>query len=429
MGSKGLESARSKMQEAGVDAVAVDTFAHYYRLLEHGETGMIPESTIEPLDMERLDDVEVSEEVAAEAIGQTAVIKLNGGLGTSMGMDRAKSLLCVRRGLSFLDILARQVLHVRETYDARLPLLFMNSFRTSADTLEALERYEDLAVEGLPLDFLQNKEPKLLAEDLMPASYPKDPDLEWCPPGHGDIYPALLSSGLLDRLLDAGYRHLAVSNADNLGAAPDGRLAAWFAASGADYAAEVTPRTPMDRKGGHLARRRSDGRIVLRDTAQTPPEELGYFTDETRHPYAHCNNLWLDLEVLRDTLRARDGALGLPLIRNPKTVDPRDPSSTPVIQIESSMGTAIEVFERTAAVVVPRSRFLPVKSTSELLLVRSDVYDLDDDHLDASPPAHRPDRSPDRPAWTRGQPADRTHRHPDDRSRRRTRGAAGPAGS
>ena len=156
MGSPGLKRAREKMQKAGVDATAIDVFAHYYRLLEHGETGMIPESTIEPLGMESLADVEVPDEVAAQALRTTAVIKLNGGLGTSMGMDRAKSLLCVRRGLSFLDIIARQVLHLRTVHDAPLPLILMNSFRTSADTMDALERYSDLPVEGLPLEFLQN---------------------------------------------------------------------------------------------------------------------------------------------------------------------------------------------------------------------------------------------------------------------------------
>ena len=161
------------MVAAGVDEVAIETFAHYFRLLEHGETGMIPESAIEPVDMEALRDVEVSDEDAAAAIRTTAVIKLNGGLGTSMGMDRAKSLLCVRRGLSFLDIIARQVLHLRKEYDAPLPLLFMNSFHTSADTMAAVARYEDLPVEGLPLEFLQNKEPKLLLKDLAPVSWPQ----------------------------------------------------------------------------------------------------------------------------------------------------------------------------------------------------------------------------------------------------------------
>src|SRR4051812_45500867 len=214
--AQGLELAREKMRRAGVDDVAIDTFAHYYRLLEHGETGMIAEDTIEPLDMEALADVDVAPDTCADAIRKTAVIKLNGGLGTSMGMERAKSLLCVRRGLSFLDIIARQVLHLRREYDATLPLLFMNSFRTSADTMAALGRYEDLPVEGLPLEFLQNKEPKLLAKDLSPVSWVKDPDLEWCPPGHGDLYTALRGSGLLEKLIEAGYDRVFVSNSDNL---------------------------------------------------------------------------------------------------------------------------------------------------------------------------------------------------------------------
>ena len=136
MSDEGLQQARDKMAAAGVDPVAIEVFAHYYRLVESGETGMIPESTIEPLDTDALADVEVPDDVAREAIGRTVVIKLNGGLGTSMGMDRAKSLLDVRDGLSFLDIIARQVLAVREKYDAPLPLIFMNSFRTSADTRE-----------------------------------------------------------------------------------------------------------------------------------------------------------------------------------------------------------------------------------------------------------------------------------------------------
>ena len=142
---------------------------------------MIPESTIDPVDMESLDDVTVDDETAQAAIRTTAVIKLNGGLGTSMGMDRAKSLLCVRKGMSFLDIICRQVLHLRESHQAPLPLIFMNSFRTSEDTMAAVARYDDLPVAGLPLEFLQNKEPTLLAKDLPPVSWPKDPALEWCP--------------------------------------------------------------------------------------------------------------------------------------------------------------------------------------------------------------------------------------------------------
>ncbi|MDH2414669.1 UTP--glucose-1-phosphate uridylyltransferase [Nocardioides sp. CER19] len=378
MGSAGLQKAAAKMRDAGVDEVAVETFAHYYRLLEHGETGMIPESTIDPVDMPALADVTVSDEDAAAALRTTAVIKLNGGLGTSMGMDRAKSLLCVRKGLSFLDVIARQLLHLRKTYQAPLPVLFMNSFRTSADTLDALARYTDLPVEGLPLEFLQNKEPKLLLKDLSPVSWPKDPEQEWCPPGHGDLYTALRGTGLLDLLIEQGYERVFVSNSDNLGAVPDPKVAGWFATSGAPFAIEAVRRTPSDRKGGHFARRKSDGRIILRETAQTLPEDVEALRDLSRHRYCSTNNLWFDLRAMKETLDMRHGILGLPLIRNVKNVDPSDKTSPEVVQIETAMGAAIEVFEGAALIEVGRDRFVPVKTTNDLLVLRSDVYDLAD---------------------------------------------------
>lgn len=379
MSQQGLDAARAKMSDAGVDPVAIDVFSAYYHQLEEGGTGLIREDTISPLtDPPMLDDVEIDEEAAAEALDHTVIIKLNGGLGTSMGLAKAKSLLEVRDGLTFLDILARQVLAARRAHGARLPLLLMDSFNAHDDTMAALEAYPELPVEGLPLGFLQNQEPKLRADDLTPVQWPQNPALEWCPPGHGDLYTALLGSGILDTLLDQGFRYASVSNGDNLGAVPDARLAGWFAASGAPYAAELCRRTVNDKKGGHLAVRKSDGQLILRDTAQTAPEEMDYFTDEFRHPFFHTNNLWFDLRALRRVLDERHGVMGLALIRNEKTVDPKDSSTTPVIQVESAMGGAIEVFEGATCICVDRSRFLPVKTTNELLLLRSDVYDLDE---------------------------------------------------
>ncbi|MGK2348118.1 UTP--glucose-1-phosphate uridylyltransferase [Actinomyces sp. W5033] len=382
MSENGLTAAQDKMRAGGVAEQAIEVFTHYYRSLEQGATGLIPEETIAPLtEIDSIEDVEVSEEQAREALSRTVLIKLNGGLGTSMGMDQAKSLLPVRDGKTFLDLLVDQVMAARARYGVELPLIFMNSFRTRQDTLDALARHPGIEVDGLPLDFLQNREPKLRASDLTPVTWEADPSLEWCPPGHGDIYTALVASGVLDALLERGFRYAMTSNSDNLGAAPSARIAGWFAASGAPYAPEMCRRTPADVKGGHLAVRKSDGRIILRDTAQTPPEQMGYFTDQFRHPFFHTNNLWFDLQVLRDTLVARQGILGLPLIRNEKTVDPADPCSTPVIQMETAMGAAVEAFEGATAVEVPRSRFLPVKTTNDLLLVRSDVYEVDEDGL------------------------------------------------
>mgnify|MGYP003365299494 CR=1 FL=1 len=380
MSTEGLQLAQHKMADAGVGQTAINVFSHYYEQVETGATGLIAEDSITPIsDPPRLDSVQVSEDQARDALSKTVFIKLNGGLGTSMGLDRAKSLLEVREGKSFLDIVVAQVLAARRKWGVRLPLLLMDSFNTHDDTLAALSRYPELPVGDLPLDFLQSKEPKLRADDLTPVSWPQDPDLEWCPPGHGDIYASLFDSGLIDRLLDAGYRYAAVSNSDNLGACPDARIAGWFADTGADWASEVCTRTVNDKKGGHLAIRKADGRLILRDTAQTSAEDMKYFTDETVHRYFHANNLWWNLVSLKAKLEERHGVLGLPLIRNTKTVDPTNSDSPEVIQVESAMGAAVELFDDARVILVGRDRFVPVKKTNELLLLRSDVYEIGDD--------------------------------------------------
>ena len=362
----------------GIDPVAIDTFAHYYRLLEHGETGLIPESTIEPLDMESLADVEVDDEAASAALRTTAVIKLNGGLGTSMGMDRAKTLLCVRKGWSFLDVIARQVLHLRRTHDAPLPLIFMNSFRTSSDTMAALARYADLPVDGLPLEFLQNREPKLLADDLSPVSWPQaTPTSSGARPATATSTPRCAAPACSQSLLDQGYERVFVSNSDNLGAVPDAAVAGWFAAVGCavrDRGRTPYPLRPQGRPLRPPQVRRPDR--PARDARRPRPADQKALADLDRHRFCSTNNLWFDLRAVSEALDARHGILGLPLIRNVKTVDPADPSTPEVIQIETAMGAAIEVFEGARTIEVGRDRFVPVKTTNDLLVLRSDVYDV-----------------------------------------------------
>jgi len=378
------------MCEAGLPSLAIEGFRDAYVKLCGGASGLLPESTLEPVaSLPALDALGTHEAAGAAALARTVVIKLNGGLGTSMGMSRAKSLLPVKPGRSFLDVIAQQVLALRQRHGVRLPLLLMNSFRTRDDSLAALRAHPGLESD-LPLDFVQHKVPRILASDLTPVLWPRDPSLEWCPPGHGDLYLALATSGLLDRLRAAGHRHAFVSNADNLGATLDLSLLGWIAAEGVPFTMEVADRTAADRKGGHLARRRADGTLVLRESAQCPPEDAAAFQDVARHRFFNTNNLWLDLDALAGLLAARGGALGLPLIRNEKRVDPEDPESPRCLQLETAMGAAIGLFPGARAVRVPRSRFAPVKTTNDLLVVWSDAYVLAADGLLAPAPGFAP---------------------------------------
>ncbi len=380
MSDSGRDQAIEKMRADGAPTVAIDTFAHYYDQLARGETGSVPESEIEPVE-----DVQDAERLpgpgsdADALMDRTIVLRLNGGLGTSMGMTRAKSLIEAKGGNSFLDVIARQILALRERHaDARIPLVLMNSFATRADSLAALERYADLSAD-LPPDFVQGRVPKIAHDGLAPIDWPDDPDLEWAPPGHGDIYTSLVTSGMLTTMLDKGYEYAFVANSDNLGAILDPRIVAWFANEELPFAMEVADRTEADRKGGHIARRRGGGGLLLREVAQTPDDDLDSFQDTSRHRYFNTNNLWINLRSLDALLRERDGVLGLPMIVNSKTVDPGDPSSPAVYQLETAMGAAIGVFDGAAALRVPRERFAPVKTTNDLLTLRSDAYVLCDD--------------------------------------------------
>jgi UTP--glucose-1-phosphate uridylyltransferase len=375
------------MNEAKVSEPAIDSFLFHYRRLLEGERGLLSEHTIRPVgSIPDSEDFEDYVQEGRNAMTRVAIIKLNGGLGTSMGLARAKSLLPVRDGLNFLDLIARQVLTLRSSANTDIPLLLMNSFRTAQDTESFIANYPKLTLDDLPPVFLQNMVPKVLEKGLTPARDDRRPELGWCPPGHGDLYTAIKTSGTLDRLLGRGIEFAFVSNADNLGAALEASLLGFMVAEDVDFMLEAADRTPADRKGGHLCRLRDD-RLVLRESAQCPAEETETFQDIRRHPYFNTNNLWIHLPTLDRLLQEHGGFLKLPTVVNRKTLDPRDPSTPSVFQLETVMGTAISLFPKATAVRVPRRRFSPVKNTNDLLGVRSDAFELGEDghiRLDAA---------------------------------------------
>mmetsp|Transcript_29532 Transcript_29532/g.38189 ORF Transcript_29532/g.38189 Transcript_29532/m.38189 type:complete len:485 (+) Transcript_29532:71-1525(+) len=368
---------QDKMVAEGMSDAAILAFKNAYLALIAGDSGMIDEKDIKPVrDLPSFEkDVQSRTKVEASLLNETVMLKLNGGLGTSMGLDKAKSLLTVKDGQTFLDLIAQQVMKTREQYDTNVRFMLMNSFNTSKDTLDFLSKYPELRNDP-QLELIQNKVPKVDAETKDPIEWSTNSKLEWCPPGHGDLYAALYGSGKLDELLEAGIKYMFVSNSDNLGATLDLKLLTWFAQSDRPFVMEVCERTAADKKGGHLAIRSSDNHFILRESAQCAKEDEDQFQDVGKHKFFNTNNLWIRLDKLKEELERTGGIIPLPMIKNSKTVDPQDPSSPAVFQLETAMGAAIECFRGAGAVVVPRNRFAPVKKCNDLFLLRSDAYIL-----------------------------------------------------
>ncbi|MFZ5571011.1 MAG: UTP--glucose-1-phosphate uridylyltransferase [Thermodesulfobacteriota bacterium] len=370
-----------KMNRVGLPEAVQETFAYYYGRLAAGNTGLIHEVAIRPLAPEALPHaahLEGYSRIGGKLLNQTAMIKLNGGLGTSLGLRRTKSLLKALNGKSFLET----ILYQADVQNVQLVL--MNSFHTHAETRAAIHRIQP---RSMPLFFLQHQFPKVLQDDFAPAQWPIDPRLEWSPAGHGDLFAALYFSGILQELLNKGIKYAFVSNADNLGAVVEPSLLGYFAAHDLAFMMEVAERIRNDQKGGHLACR-ADGTLVLRELAQCPRQDLNAFSDIRRHRLFNTNNIWLHLGHVKEIMSAGQG-FRLPFFANPKTLDPTDARSPAVYQIETAMGHAIGLFPKATAVLVPRRRFLPVKKSSDLLIVRSDLMRLGEDGRVVTQPNRR----------------------------------------
>ncbi len=351
------------MTQHGCTELQTDRFSKRVGRFLAGEHGEIPESEIAPVDpLPSLADLEGR----LELLDRLAVVKLNGGLGTSMGLSGPKGLLEIREGLDFYALTLKQLRALEASCGRRPPLLFMNSFRTESPTRERLRELD--FEQDLPWGFRQSQVPKI---DEQGRPVQGEGEYGWCPPGHGDLYSCLLDGGLKDLLLAAGKRYLFVSNIDNLGASVDPRPLTYLVERNAPFLMETTRRLPQDRKGGHLARS-AQGGLLLREVAQCPEADLEAFQDVDRHRYFNTNNLWLDLEALDESWTE------LPLIVNRKPVRPEQPGSRRVVQLESAMGAVLGQLEGGLAVEVPRTRFRPLKTTDDLFCLRSDLYRLED---------------------------------------------------
>nr|AAP86317.1 UDP-glucose pyrophosphorylase [Populus tremula x Populus tremuloides] len=297
-------------------------------------------------------------------LDKLVVLKLNGGLGTTMGCTGPKSVIEVRNGLTFLDLIVIQIESLNKKYGCSVPLLLMNSFNTHDDTQKIIEKYSNSNIEIHT--FNQSQYPRLVADDFVPLPSKGHTDKDgWYPPGHGDVFPSLKNSGKLDALLSQGKEYVFVANSDNLGAVVDLKILNHLIRNKNEYCMEVTPKTLADVKGGTLIS--YEGKVQLLEIAQVPDQHVNEFKSIEKFKIFNTNNLWVNLKAIKRLVEA--DALKMEIIPNPKEVD-----GVKVLQLETAAGAAIRFFDHAIGINVPRSRFLPVKASSDLLLVQSDIY-------------------------------------------------------
>ncbi|RXK36213.1 UTP-glucose-1-phosphate uridylyltransferase [Tremella mesenterica] len=307
-------------------------------------------------------------DVDASILNKLAVLKLNGGLGTTMGCVGPKSIIEVREGMTFLDLSVRQIEHLNSEYNVNVPFILMNSFNTADDTARIIQKYQNHNINILT--FNQSRYPRVDKESLLPCpKHASDDKANWYPPGHGDIFDALTNCGLLDQLIESGKEYIFISNVDNLGAVVDLNILQTMIDSQAEYVMEVTDKTKADIKGGTIID--YEGKPRLLEVAQVPKDHLDEFCSTRKFKIFNTNNIWVNLRAIKRIMD--EDALSLEIIVNNKVTD----SGQAVIQLETAIGAAIKHFDSAIGINVPRSRFLPVKSCSDLLLIKSKLYNLE----------------------------------------------------
>jgi UTP--glucose-1-phosphate uridylyltransferase len=369
------EKIRQKMIELGYDERIIGLFLRYYEKLSSGDRGIIRESEILPVEYGSVEKFCDIPKVADTQI-KTAVIKLNGGLGTSMGMDFPKSFVEVREGKRFIDLAIMQQERNSDNRQAAQPLIFMNSDVTANMTDKFIAENPQIKYGNIAPAFTQHSFPKILKDTLDLAQFSENPACEFNPAGHGDVYMALYLSGILGELLKENFDFAFISNIDNTGAVFDPSIADYMAKNGISFLMEVCRRGEMDKKGGHIAKTR-DGRYILREKAQVCEGEIAEFENIDKYSYFNTNSLWVDLRKLHDIIEKNAGIIELPFIANEKTLDPNNKNTPKVYQIEQAMGAAISLFDNARILEVEKERFFPVKTNNDLFLLRSDRFHLD----------------------------------------------------
>jgi len=305
---------------------------------------------------------EINENEINNISKQISVIKLNGGLGTTMGCTGPKSLMKIKNEYTFMDILLKQ----NSFYN--IPFILMNSFYTDQTTKDYLKNISKEQLTNI-YTFNQNCYPRIIKDTGEYFDIKTDNIDHLYPPGHGDLLQSFGNSNIIDKLISKGIKYVFISNSDNLGATLDFKILNDLIQSDTDFAIELTPKTLNDVKGGTLIKYENKYRMF--EVAQCPPDKLSEFTSIDKFKYFNTNNIWIKLDSIKTLLKTyyiEDIDI---IINNKKLKDGRE-----CIQLEYAIGSMVKFFNNVKCYIVERNRFIPVKNNDDLDLVRSNAYSL-----------------------------------------------------
>ena len=355
-----------KMKNENLSAKIIDFFLRQRLKVKNGQTGLVDWKTIHSLEREDIISLNLLENKNKDYLDKVVFCKLNGGLGTSMGLSEPKSSMEVKDNFSFLEITLKQIETLSKNCNKTIPLILMNSYSTDKKTKETLNRLNSKNVTCI----MQNKVPRLKLNNLEPIQTSNQQD-EWCPPGHGDFWFCLEDSNLIENLIKQGFEYIFISNIDNLGATYNSKILNYLIENKLDFLLEMTEKLECDKKGGTVYKEKNYKKLL--EIAQVPKEHKDDFMNQELFPFFSTNNLWVRLKALREKMAKN---FDLSLIINHKKIQSED-----IIQLETPIASAISSFEKSKVMIVNRDRFLPVKLCEDLLLKRSDFYKLKDFNL------------------------------------------------
>uniref|UniRef100_H3AA09 UTP--glucose-1-phosphate uridylyltransferase n=1 Tax=Latimeria chalumnae TaxID=7897 RepID=H3AA09_LATCH len=301
------------------------------------------------------------------------VLKLNEGLGNDLGCKGPKSLICVRNESTLLDLTVQQIENLNNLHRSDIPLVLMNSSDTQEATKKILQEYAHSTVHIHT--FNQSSYPWVNKESMHSKaegwSTSKKETEKWCPPRHCDIYTSFCHSGLLQQFLSEGKKYVFISNGDNIGATIDLHILNYLLnhtinGKHCEFLVEVIDKIHADLKDRKLIQDEKK----LKDT-QVPKVHMEDFTVAPEFKFFNTSNLWISLEALqrvheRETVQAP--SLGDSVAINQGKNE---------IQLKKAIGMSIKSFDNAVGINVPHTRFLPINTTSDLLLVMSNLYCLE----------------------------------------------------